>query len=83
MKINHLLTASLKNMTLLSYVPKKCKAVILISLMQHSPADDEISEKPEIIAFYNLVIGGVDGLDQKCTNYPVSRRTQRWPVKFF
>lgn len=72
-----------EDLTLLSYVPKKGKAVILISSMHHSSADDNDSGKPEIIGFYNLTKGGVDAVDQKCANYSASRRTRRWPVKIF
>lgn len=71
------------DLTLLSHVPKKSKAVILISSMHHSPEEDEPSGKPEIIAFYNLTKGGVDGVDQKCANYTSSRRTRRWPMVVF
>ena len=72
-----------EDMTLLSYVPKKSKAVILVSSMHHSATDDPDTGKPEIISFYNLTKGGVDGLDQKCANYTSSRRTRRWPMAIF
>jgi hypothetical protein len=72
-----------KDMTLLSYVPKKSKAVILVSSMHHGPAIDEASGKPEIIAEYNRTKGGVDTIDMMCANYSSSRRTQRWPMVIF
>lgn len=69
--------------TLASYIPKKNKSVVMISTMHHNKAIDEISGKPEIITFYNATKGGVDALDQKCANYSVARRTQRWPCVIF
>lgn len=71
------------DMTLLSFVPKKSKAVILISSMHHSIETDTETQKPEIIAFYNSTKGGVDALDQKCVTYNTSRRTRRWPMAIF
>lgn len=46
--------------TLLSHVPKKNKAVILLSSMHHTEAIDKSTGKPEIIEFYNKTKGGVD-----------------------
>ncbi|KAJ8881152.1 hypothetical protein PR048_017625 [Dryococelus australis] len=47
-------------MTLVSNVPKKGKAVIVISAVHHSKEDDQSLGKPEIITFYNSTQGGVD-----------------------
>lgn len=69
--------------TLVSYIPKKNKSVVMISTMHHNKAIDEISGKPEITTFYNNTKGGVDVLDQKCANYWVARRTKRWPCVIF
>lgn len=69
--------------TLISYVPKKGKAVILISSMHHSKSTDPKTGKPEIISFYNSTKGGVDSLDQKCATYNTGRRTRRWPLAVF
>lgn len=71
------------DMTLVSFVPKKCKAVLLVSSMHHTPATDPETQKPEIITFYNSTKGGVDALDEKCTVYSTSRRTRRWPLAIF
>lgn len=71
------------DLTLMSYVPKQKKAVIMISSMHHSQYDDPHTEKPEIIEFYNHTKGGVDGLDFKCANYSSNRRTKRWPMAVF
>lgn len=67
--------------TMVSYVPKKKRAVILISTMHHDKAIDSnnMKNKPEIICFYNETKGGVDQMDQKVKNYTCKRQTRRWP----
>lgn len=72
-----------KYYTLLSYVSKKNKAVLLLSSMHHSIETDHFTKKPEIIAFYNNTKGGVDAMDQKCSVYSSSRRTRRWTMAIF
>lgn len=72
------------NMTLLSYVPKKNKLVLLVSSMHHSKGiNDEETNKPEMVAFYNHTKGGVDSMDQKCATYSANRRSRRWPLSIF
>jgi hypothetical protein len=70
-----------ENATLVSFVPKKNKSVILLSTMHHS---GEISEngKPEIISYYNATKGGVDSLDQLVHEYTCKRKTNRWPFAY-
>ena len=72
-----------KECTLLSYVPKKSKSVILLSTMHHVDYTDAMTGKPEIITFYNATKSGVDTLDMKCSNYSANRRTRRWPLAIF
>ncbi|XP_056635924.1 uncharacterized protein LOC130444670 [Diorhabda sublineata] len=72
-----------ENVTLLSHVPKKQKAVLLVSSMHSSAAQDPDVDKPEMIHFYNTTKSGVDSLDQKCALYSTGRRTQRWPMAIF
>ncbi|XP_030745484.1 piggyBac transposable element-derived protein 3-like [Sitophilus oryzae] len=69
--------------TIVSYVPKKGKGVILLSSMHHSFSINQDTLKPEIIHFYNETKSGVDALDAKCAKYSTSRRTNRWPVAIF
>ncbi|XP_047531408.1 piggyBac transposable element-derived protein 4-like [Vanessa atalanta] len=69
-----------KDCTLVSYVPKKNKAVILYSSMHHDNTIDTTTNKPEVIMEYNRTKGGVDAVDQKCSVYSCSRRTVRWPL---
>lgn len=73
-----------KDKTLCSYVPKKNRAVILISSMHHNDEIDGDTNKLEIIIMhYNSTKGGVDEADKKCSIYSSSRRTKRWPICYF
>ncbi|XP_035231305.1 uncharacterized protein LOC118203159 [Stegodyphus dumicola] len=75
-----------KNMTLLSYVPKRYRNVILISSLHDDVAidkDTKEQKKPEIITFYNRTKGGVDTVDKLCASYNVARNTRRWPLVVF
>lgn len=69
--------------TLVSYVPKKNKAVLLLSSCHHDDKCDELSGKPDIIIDYNSFKGGVDNLDKKCAIYSCNRRTRRWSLALF
>lgn len=72
------------NFTLVSYVPSKSKAVLLLSSMHHT--NDTIVEeanKPDIILYYNETKSGVDTLDQMVHAYSCKRKTNRWPAAFF
>lgn len=80
---NEALYGYTENITLLSYVPKKSKAVILVSSMHHGPGTDKSINKPGIITEYNRTKGGVDTADQMCSNYSSQRRSRRWPMVFF
>lgn len=70
------------NMTMVSYVPKKGKAVVLLSTMHDDKAvdDSSVKKKPEMIQYYNKTKGGVDTMDQMVRTYSCKRRTQRWPM---
>jgi len=70
--------------TLVSYVPKPKKAVILISSEHHSnEVSDNESKKPEIILFYNRTKGSVDAFDQMTEKYTCRRKSNRWPFTIF
>ena len=70
--------------TICSYVPKKNKAVILLSMLHDdAKTSDEARKKPEMILFYNKTKAGVDTMDQICARYTTQRRTCRWPLAFF
>ena len=69
---------------LCSYVPKKNKAVILLSTMHSTMTiSDDAKKKPEIILYYNKYKAGVDTMDQMLCRYTTHRRTNRWPLAFF
>lgn len=74
-----------KKCTLVSYVPKKSRAVILLST-EHS--DDKVSDettkyKPDIVLHYNSTKGAVDATDQMVQKYTTQRKTARWPMVLF
>ena len=39
--------------------------------------------KPNIILHYNSTKGGTDTFDQLCHEYNVTKRTNRWPMRYF
>jgi hypothetical protein len=55
-----------KDLTLVSFISKKNKAVLLTSSMHHDEQTDQQTGKPEIIEFYNGTKGRVNALDEKC-----------------
>ncbi|XP_046686551.1 uncharacterized protein LOC124372222 [Homalodisca vitripennis] len=75
-----------KKKTLVSYCPRRNKAVVLLSTMHNDDAIDEETgpkQKPEIVSFYNKTKIGVDVVDQMCSKYDVARNTRRWPMVVF
>ncbi|KAM3926735.1 piggyBac transposable element-derived protein 4-like [Leptodactylus fuscus] len=72
------------NTTVVSYVPKKTKQVILMSTMHYDNAvSDREDRKPDIILDYNATKGAVDTLDQVISTYTCKRKTNRWPMILF
>lgn len=70
--------------TLVSYVPKKNRSVVVLSTMHHcNKVSDDQQRKPEVILYYNSTKGGVDSLDQMVHKYMCKRKTNRWPFAFF
>ena len=75
-----------KNMTLVSYVPKKNKCVILLSTMHNDGAidpDTGDTKKPEIITFYNFTKGAVNVVDEISALHTTVSKNNRWPMLFF
>ena len=73
-----------RDVTVCSYVPKKKKAVVLLSSMHVSREVEETqSAKPKIVKYYSKTKGGVDTMDKMLKEYIVKRRTLRWPLAFF
>ncbi|KAJ0171852.1 hypothetical protein K1T71_012615 [Dendrolimus kikuchii] len=70
-------------LTLLSYKPKPNKVVYLLSSCSEEGTVNERTKKPNMVEFYNQTKGGVDTLDQMCSNMSCSRKTNRWPMCVF
>uniref|UniRef100_A0A914DM82 PiggyBac transposable element-derived protein domain-containing protein n=1 Tax=Acrobeloides nanus TaxID=290746 RepID=A0A914DM82_9BILA len=70
--------------TLVSYVPKRNKAVVVLDTVNHEiaiePGDKQL---PQSIALYNVTKSGVDGLNKMLKTYSVQRKVQRWPMVVF
>lgn len=72
-----------ENVSLVSYVPKKNKAVLLLSSVHYGTEVGGHANKPEAILYYNQHKGGVDRMDQMLGEYTCKRQTKRWPLAFF
>ena len=73
-----------KEKTLVSHVPNRNKAVILLSTEHHSKKVVlQEAKKPEIIMAYNATKGAVDTLDKMAVQYSCKRNTRRWPMNVF
>ncbi|XP_072384404.1 uncharacterized protein [Diabrotica undecimpunctata] len=81
--VNLTLYGFTKTKTLISRVPKKNRAVLLISPLHHTKEDDILTGLPEINAFYNNTKSGVDSVDEKCTKYSCCRRSRCWQMAIF
>ena len=73
-----------RGISMVSYVPKKNKAVILLSSEHSTPeiSNDE-DKKPEIIIDYNQKKCAVDILDKMVNEYTSKRGTRRWTLILF
>nr|CAI5866340.1 unnamed protein product [Callosobruchus analis] len=69
--------------TLVSYIPRKKKNVLLMSSLHRDDNIDKETSKPEIIVTYNQTKGGVDTVDKLCSVYNCARSTRRWPMVIF
>ncbi|XP_046670964.1 piggyBac transposable element-derived protein 4-like [Homalodisca vitripennis] len=72
--------------TLVSYVPRKNKAVIALSTMHKVGEIDPSTgdkQKPVIITTYIETKFGVDILDKMCKQYDTARNSRRWPLTIF
>ena len=86
-------------LTLVSFVPKRNTAVLLLSSKHHDNQVDMKTGKPIIILDYNKTKGAVDMVDQMCHKFTVKRDflfyisvfyflqvkrgTKRWPLCIF
>ncbi|KAF2879059.1 hypothetical protein ILUMI_27112 [Ignelater luminosus] len=67
------------NCTLLSYIPRKSKNVLLLSTMHDDDYIDKPIGKPEMICDYNQTKGGVKTVDKLCSSYNCARPTKSGP----
>ena len=70
-------------LTLVSYVPKRNKAVILLSSMHHDNKVSGDDKKTDIILHNNATKSGIDNLDHLVRIYTCNRATRRWPFTLF
>ncbi|KAJ8941259.1 hypothetical protein NQ314_010457 [Rhamnusium bicolor] len=67
-----------------SYLPKKNRAVILMSTMHQDGIVSHMDQKKsEIILEYNRTKGGVDNLNKLVRTYSSKRKTKRWKMVVF
>lgn len=69
--------------TLVSFIPKRNKNVLILSNLHRNDKIDENTQKPDIIMDYNATKGGVDALATLCATYNCARNTERWPMVIF
>lgn len=73
-----------KECSLVSYIPRKKKNVLLLSSMHDSDEiDGTNANKPIMIIDHNRTKGGVDTVDKLTASYNCSRNTRRWPMVLF
>ncbi len=70
-------------MTLVSYIPKKNKSVVVLSTQHHDAKVEGSKKKPEIISYYNSTKSGVDNLDHLIAMNTCKRKSNRWPNVMF
>lgn len=72
-------------LTVVSYVPKKNKLVLLLSSMHHDGDLVQVGDiqKPEIIIHYNNTKSGVDNMDHLASVLTCRRKINRWPMTLF
>ncbi|KAB0790446.1 hypothetical protein PPYR_15168 [Photinus pyralis] len=70
-------------LTVVSYVPKKSNAVVMLSTMHQDATVIGEEKKPEVILHYNSNKGAVDTMDKMVATYSCKRNTKRWPLVLF
>lgn len=69
---------------LLSYVPKRNKAVVILTTMDDThETDDDEKQLPIVIKEYNALKCGVDTTNKLLITYHVRRKSNRWTVILF
>jgi len=70
-------------LTLVSYVPRKGKNVMLLSTMHHDEKTGGEDRKPDIILHYNACKSGVDNMDKLVGTFSCKCKINRWPMAVF
>ncbi len=73
------------NKVLVSYAPQKNRIVLLLSTIGnlYNLDVDVVTKKPAAVLYYNHTKSGTDIFDKFCATYTTSRKTNRWPLRFF
>ena len=66
---------------LVSHVPRRNRAVILLSTLHD--VGEVVDGVPVLIRDYNSTKGGVDNVDKLCHTYTTLRKSNRWPMAIF
>ncbi|KRX26265.1 PiggyBac transposable element-derived protein 4 [Trichinella nelsoni] len=83
-KLNSSRFAFSEDCTIVSYLPKKNRNVLVLSTMHNdNRVSDGKGNKPDIILHYNNTKGGVDNLDKMTSTYFCQRMTARWPLVIY
>nr|XP_061840556.1 piggyBac transposable element-derived protein 4-like [Nerophis lumbriciformis] len=76
--------AFLSDRTLVSYVPKRGKNVLLMSTKHRAPeVERSVKRKPQMVLDYAFCKRAADHLDQACATYTCRRKSRRWPMTLF
>ena len=70
-------------LTLVSFVSKQNKVVLLLSSKHHETFMDKATGKLTIVLDYNKTKEAVDTVDQMCHKYTVKRGARQWPLGVF
>ncbi|XP_043468005.1 uncharacterized protein LOC122502151 [Leptopilina heterotoma] len=71
------------DMTLVSFVPRTNRSIILLSTMKNCNIVDEKTKKPLVALYYDMTKGAVDVVHELCKAYFVARVTNQWPLALF
>ncbi|MGH0115404.1 UNVERIFIED_CONTAM: hypothetical protein FKN15_000040 [Acipenser sinensis] len=71
-----------ENITMVSYVPKKGKTVILLSTLHQDKSvhEERQKNKPDVIKYYIGTKGGAGLMDQMVRAYSCKRQSRMWPM---
>ena len=71
------------NITIVSFIPKKSKNVLLLSSSHFDAEISDVGSKPQMILDYNHTKSGVDVMDGRIEHFTCRRKINRWPCLIF